>query len=406
MTLRLTPKRTRFRQSLGLITFLLVLLLHFSPLVSATELTLGAPSTDENEIYWHLFYVARTGDVAFVIGSDEFRMLDNQFLQSLERMGLAHYPIDNSYPHEWRTFNFAPSLDRWEKHWGISYPLAEMEIFENVINYEDLIFDFSEGGVREKSSEEPAIEWHLGISFDSTTGELLVGYRMRSLYQLIGMGVLEGFMYQRGFCVLDGYPTLEDIWNNRYEGKYIFDLDEEKVRETTEEEKRAIWERWQRMAREAGMRAPEEARALPITTEPLPDNNIRATFQWSDYVMYIKTNSSVLGVRFDPTNKQFLIEISGRSGIPGKLSMLVPRVLVPSIDDVGVYLDGWPLDFTLVSVDNNYYSIHVEYTHSTRALVVNLIAFPAWYTQPINLVMIALAIAIVIGAVYWFKIRR
>lgn len=152
--------------------------------------------------------------------------------------------------------------------------------------------------------------------------------------------------------------------------------------------------------------APLEGEDILTSIHHLPDNRIRATLSWSTYVMYVKTNSSVLGVKFDSTNKQFFIEISGLSGTSGELDLMVSPGLVPSTNEVKVSLDGNPIDFTIIQTEN-YYSIHVEYTHSIHTLTVNLIALPtAWYAQPLNLALVALTVATVIGAVYWFRFRR
>jgi hypothetical protein len=151
--------------------------------------------------------------------------------------------------------------------------------------------------------------------------------------------------------------------------------------------------------------APQGAEDILTSIDHLPDNRIRATLRWSTYIMYAETSSSVLGVKFDSTNKQLYIEVGGQSGTSGELYLMVSRELVPSTDEVKVSLDGNPIDFTLTQVENDY-RIHVEYTHSTHTLTVNLIALPAWYTQPLNLVLLALAVVVVLGAIYWRKFRR
>jgi hypothetical protein len=197
-----------------------------------------------------------------------------------------------------------------------------------------------------------------------------------------------------GAIVLDeSYPNQVDIFN--HPSNYIVDLEENRVRLMTQEEKEAY---------------EEHLRGLGVvdileSIDTLPDNRIRATLSWATYRMYVETNSSVLGVKFDSASKQLFIEISGTSGTSGTLDLMVPQELVPSTADVAVHLDGSPIDFTLTQ-DENYYSIHVEYTHSTRTLTVSLTALPAWYAQPLNLALIGGAIVFALGVLYWLRFRK
>jgi hypothetical protein len=196
-----------------------------------------------------------------------------------------------------------------------------------------------------------------------------------------------------GFHIIENYPDKENIIQNP--GRYIFDLEENRVREMTEEELDTKEEKLRRL----------RLQNILQSMVYLPDGRIRATLSWATYRMYIETNSSVLGVRFDSASKQLYIEISGTSGTSGILDLIVPQELIPSVDDVAVYLDGSPIDFTLTKLED-YYSIHVEYTHSTRTLTVSLTALPAWYTQPLNLALIGVGVVAALGAVYWFKFRK
>jgi len=237
---------------------------------------------------------------------------------------------------------------------------------------------------------------HWVVGYNPFTGEILRAIGSEDLGALLHKiaAALPEDDFTPKYEIIDNYPNREDIlrWTSM---KYIFDLEENKVREMTEEELKRAQEKWRRQALESILRS----------VEVTPDNWIRANLKWSIYSMYVETDSFVLGVRFNSTNKQLYIDVSGESGTPGTLYLIVPQELIPSTKDVKVYLDGSPVDFTITQAEN-YYSIHVAYTHSLRTLTVHLIALAPWYAQPFNLVLVALAATIIVGVAYWFKLRR
>jgi len=400
-------------------------------------------STVEVENYWWIWYVARTGQIVYAgrpFSPLFLPELEEEFLR-LRRWGLAFHVIDNkNYGPQWKHVKLvtvyldSPGFN--EDYTAIPIPLDKKHQLRDKgeIDYdyliahrdelqpenwapdsaygllfltfgENYIFDLAKGKVRERTPEDPRVELHEIITYDLTTGEILGGRGEKNLLALLGHGAsTENGMFgpARGIHLMDGYDV--DIWQaDPATLHYIFDLKEWKVRGTTSAEKEMLSEKWEREAKEALRKG--QAKILPVEIEPLPDNRIRAVFQWSIHTMYVETNSSVLGVRFDSINRQISIEVSGVSGTKGELNLFVPIELVPLPTDVKIYLDGSPIDFKLTQAENHY-SIYVGYTHSLRILTINLIALPAWYTQPINLALIALAISVVVVASYWFKLKR
>lgn len=188
--------------------------------------------------------------------------------------------------------------------------------------------------------------------------------------------------------VLGGYTEeeIETICNNPEQ--YIFDVKLETVRKVTKEEREAIKAEYVSVLR---------------SIEPLPRDRFRATIELWDQLASIDTNSTINDVRFYREKGQLFILISGKSGTRGMLELIIPAVLVPSPANIGVYLDGEPIDFSLAKVEN-YYHIGVEYTHSIRTLMVSLAIppTPPIYTQP----LIILGGIIVAIALLLFQKRR
>jgi len=303
-------------------------------------------------------------------------------------------------------------------------------VFEDPLGY---FFDLSQGRVMEIT--EPK-DYH-AVIYSLKTGEItmvldvfLPGYVVgrgvdEEVEALLGVGsdlaLLRGdFLAERGygFHRIDNsysYPEwvriaasvgcgllAEEVPPEMVGAKlplYIFDLERGRLREMTTEEERKYYERLKEKAVKAAF--------IEILRykEVLSDNRIKATLEWLDLRMFIETNSLLYSAKFNGADKVLRISISGKRGTPGTLELMVPKVLIPSTEDVRVYLDGNPIRHTITQTKDTYL-IHVEYTHSLHVLTVNLIAPPPWYLQSLSLTLLALIIAVVLGAAYWFKLRR
>jgi len=103
----------------------------------------------------------------------------------------------------------------------------------------------------------------------------------------------------------------------------------------------------------------------------LPDGWIGMTIKWSNYTIYVSTNSSVLNVEFNKDQKELNITVSGNKGTSGKCIISVPKGLINSTKYIKVSLDKKPLNFTMTQNDT-YYFITVQYSHSTHSLIFDL----------------------------------
>ena len=91
---------------------------------------------------------------------------------------------------------------------------------------------------------------------------------------------------------------------------------------------------------------------------------------WSDYVIKVVTNSSVLSATFDSSKEELSIDISGETGTSGFANITAPKAIINASEEIGVKLDGAPIEFTLTQ-NTTHYFIHIEYTHSTHKLTTS-----------------------------------
>jgi hypothetical protein len=102
----------------------------------------------------------------------------------------------------------------------------------------------------------------------------------------------------------------------------------------------------------------------------LPNEWIGMTIIWSNYSMYVSTNSSVLNVKFDKVNKKLTVIVSGINRTTGSCNISIPKTLLNSTKDIALWLDDKPLNFTL-SQNKTFYHIYVTYLHSTHELIAD-----------------------------------
>jgi len=102
----------------------------------------------------------------------------------------------------------------------------------------------------------------------------------------------------------------------------------------------------------------------------LPNDWIGMTIIWSNYTIYVSTNSSVLNVKFDKVSKKLNIMVSGTNRTVGGCNISIPKTLLNSTKDIALWLDDKTLNFTL-SQNKTYYHIYVIYIHSTHELIAD-----------------------------------
>jgi hypothetical protein len=130
-----------------------------------------------------------------------------------------------------------------------------------------------------------------------------------------------------------------------------------------------------------------------------------------DIYVYVHENTHTVNIWMDQPQGKLYLELVGQSGTGGHIVLYLSKRTIPSRDDFKIYLDNQQIEFTMWENELDpirHYMIEINYTHSTRVLMLEglKVIFPVWYTQPLNLVFIALAIVAALGALYWFRFRR
>ena len=200
--------------------------------------------------------------------------------------------------------------------------------------------------------------------------------------------------------LLDNHPMRGEIIEATSLWKYKFDMEENRVRLKTPEEL-----------------LPEELDVVVTNKSTKFGENIYRSFitldptlgYWID--VYMK-GSYVVEVKVHLKKKEISVKSIGEPGTTGTCSIqLSSKLIAPS--DIRVYLDSQPWKFELwknplgiiPSPAKEFYIVTVEYTNSEHILSFKSIPI-AWYTSPLNLALIAIALLGALGAVYWLRLRR
>ena len=89
-----------------------------------------------------------------------------------------------------------------------------------------------------------------------------------------------------------------------------------------------------------------------------------------DQPFFIVTNSTVSQLSFNSTSGTLAFTVSGPSGSTGFLNLTIAKSIMPDLNSLTVNLDGNPLSY--ISTSSAYYwSIQLNYHHSTHSIVVN-----------------------------------
>jgi hypothetical protein len=104
--------------------------------------------------------------------------------------------------------------------------------------------------------------------------------------------------------------------------------------------------------------------------EILPDGWTWIRIYWQGNEITVISNSSIMGVTFNSTQKSLTIKVSGSAGTSGVTNISVPKTMTNSTDDIAVYLNGAAFSFEL-SQNETYYFMHLEYNHSTLEFTSN-----------------------------------
>jgi len=131
---------------------------------------------------------------------------------------------------------------------------------------------------------------------------------------------------------------------------------------------------------------------------------IGMTITWSNFTLYVMTNSTVLEGSFDKESRILSISLSGLSGTKGAANIRVPRTLC-NLSDILISIDGVRANYT-ISENASDYVIVLEYSHSTHELTAQFLPqvsppedgegeYKLWpYTVAAAVIVLAVALAV------------
>jgi hypothetical protein len=122
---------------------------------------------------------------------------------------------------------------------------------------------------------------------------------------------------------------------------------------------------------------------------------------------YVESNSTVSELSFNSTTAELSFAVSGESGTWGYVEISIAKSLVPSVQDVKVYLDGTQLN-VVITEDGNSWLLRFTYTHSTHQVTVTLssVAFDESQIGQVLVIGVPLVVVVLFLAVTKLKNRK
>jgi len=108
----------------------------------------------------------------------------------------------------------------------------------------------------------------------------------------------------------------------------------------------------------------------------------------NQYVFSVESNSTISALAFNSTSFELTFTASGEPGTRGYAKVTIAKTLVANVQNILVYLDGNPLNYTYTSTQSSWI-LNFDYPHSTHELTVNLIHAVPENMIPLLLVIIA-----------------
>jgi hypothetical protein len=114
----------------------------------------------------------------------------------------------------------------------------------------------------------------------------------------------------------------------------------------------------------------------PQTSEPIPTASENQTdtsplLTPDPNIFNVQSNSSVSEFYFDSVNQELSFNVSGSSGTMGCTNVTIAKSFLSNVNNLKVYLDGTPVDFTVTSNDSSWL-ITLIYHHSAHQVRIGL----------------------------------
>jgi len=129
-------------------------------------------------------------------------------------------------------------------------------------------------------------------------------------------------------------------------------------------------------------------------------------------VFSVSSNSTLSELAFNSAKEEISFTVSGESGTSGFVQTCIPKSLMPTVENLKVYIDGQEVPFSTLS-ENDVWIIIIGYHHSTHTISMSLnsdssLGFFSSFTV-VELLLVVVAVLLVIVAVsvtIMFKQRK
>jgi len=139
----------------------------------------------------------------------------------------------------------------------------------------------------------------------------------------------------------------------------------------------------------------------------LPDKYVKVHVFWSDYIIDILTNSTLVGVQFAPHTQKLTVNVEAElEETIGVCNFTFPKSFVPQGYDIIISLDSQSVPFTIREDWLNYY-VCVRYMHSAHTLSVTFTpSFLSLYLPHILLGVLIVAALCIATLILLMRRRR
>jgi len=205
-----------------------------------------------------------------------------------------------------------------------------------------------------------------------------------------------------GLYSLENYPLHEieaiqmGLMENPY--SYVFDPEENRVREATIEEREKLRARVEGLMTEG----------VSTIVSCVPQENltrIDVLREGKGFMAITLRTSNLLKISVE-LGKQLSIMLFGLKGTTGTIEIQVSREYI-SPEEFEIYIDNIPLDNYVIypSGPDSYY-IRAGYSHSVHTITMMGLIMPHTGLGFLGLILLTVSIVIAIGALYLLKFRR
>jgi hypothetical protein len=134
--------------------------------------------------------------------------------------------------------------------------------------------------------------------------------------------------------------------------------------------------------------------------------SLAATSPEEKYVFSVISNSTIMDLTYNSTERALSFGLTGPSGTTGYTNVTIAKELIGEITGLKVYLDESIVYYTATSNDASWL-LHFTYQQSTHTVVVNLSSPTQPFLEtPLGIATLVLVIAIAVSMIYVVRRKR